>query len=111
MVVGHIDAEPQQFRVARFEFRLDLRHIAELGGADGGEILRMREQDRPIVPNPFVEVVGPLVVWAVKSGATSLMRSDMNYPLLGDFSCRPRLCRPAAWPSSTKVTKRWILAS
>jgi hypothetical protein len=29
------------------------------------------------------------VVWAVKSGATSLMRSDMNHPLLGDFLCRP----------------------
>ena len=34
---------------------LILRHVAELGGADRREILRVREQHRPRVADPFVE--------------------------------------------------------
>ena len=33
-----------------------LRHGAELGGAHRGEVLRVREQDRPLVADPLVEV-------------------------------------------------------
>src|SRR6185437_12621052 len=40
---------------APVEFRLELRHLAELGRADRGEILGMREQHHPFRADPVVE--------------------------------------------------------
>src|SRR5271165_3330450 len=47
-------AVPDQLGVAFGEFRLDLRHVAELRGADRREVLGMREQDRPTVAAPVM---------------------------------------------------------
>src|SRR6266496_2902443 len=46
LLVGadRIDREPDDLRISAVELRLDLRHVAELGRADRGEVLRMREQ-------------------------------------------------------------------
>jgi hypothetical protein len=52
------------------EFRLELRHVAELGGAHRGEVLGMREQHGPRVADPVVEPDLASVVSASKSGAT-----------------------------------------
>ena len=40
--------------------RLQPGHVAEFGRADRREILRVREQDRPAVADPVVEVDRPL---------------------------------------------------
>jgi len=57
LVVGHrIDAQADDLAVALRELRLELGHVAELGRANGGEVLRVREQDGPPVPDPLVEV-------------------------------------------------------
>jgi hypothetical protein len=56
VVVDRVDREPDDLDAALVELRLDFRHIAELGGANGREILRMGEQDRPGVSDPIVEV-------------------------------------------------------
>jgi predicted metal-dependent enzyme (double-stranded beta helix superfamily) len=53
-----IDAEADDLRVALVEFGLQPGHIAELGRADRGEILRVREQDRPATADPVVEPDG-----------------------------------------------------
>ena len=53
--VDGIDAKPHQLDAALVEFRLQLGQRAELGGADRGEILRVREQQRPAVADPVVE--------------------------------------------------------
>ena len=47
-------------RVALFEFGLEAGHVAELGGADGGEIFGVGEEDGPAVADPFVEIDGAL---------------------------------------------------
>jgi hypothetical protein len=37
------------------EFRLDPGHVAELGGAYRGEVLRVREQYRPGIADPVMK--------------------------------------------------------
>ena len=56
VVVDRVDAQADDLGVALGEFRLQPRHVAELGGADRREILGMREQDRPAVADPVVKV-------------------------------------------------------
>ena len=48
--------QPHQLDAALVEFRLQLGQRAEFGGADRGEILRMREQQRPAVADPVMEL-------------------------------------------------------
>jgi len=55
MPVDRIDAEPDDLDPALVELRLDAGHVAELGGADRREILRMGEQDAPGIPEPIME--------------------------------------------------------
>ncbi len=47
---------PMILHVALLEFRLEPGHVAEFGGADRREILRVRKQDGPAVADPFVEI-------------------------------------------------------
>src|SRR5262249_49764176 len=56
MVALGINGEADDLDVAPVELGLDLRHVAELGGTDGREVLRMREQNRPGIADPVVEV-------------------------------------------------------
>jgi hypothetical protein len=55
VVVDRVDGEPDDLDVAAVELGLDLGHVAELGRAHGGEVLGVREQDGPPVPDPVVE--------------------------------------------------------
>ena len=55
MSVARVDAEADELRAALGELGLDLRHVAELGGADRGEVLRVGKQDRPLVADPLVK--------------------------------------------------------
>ena len=53
--LDRVDAEADDLHVALVELGLELRHVAELGGAHGREVLRMREQHRPRIADPVVE--------------------------------------------------------
>jgi hypothetical protein len=55
MAVDRIDAQANQLDAALVEFRFQLGEQAELGGADRGEILGVREQHRPAISDPVVE--------------------------------------------------------
>jgi hypothetical protein len=55
-----IDTHPDDLAAAFVEFRLQPGHVAELRGADGREILRMRKKDSPVIANPLMEVDGAL---------------------------------------------------
>jgi hypothetical protein len=55
VLVERIDGQADDFDAAFVEFRLDPGHVAELGGADRGEVLGMREQHRPLVADPIVK--------------------------------------------------------
>src|ERR1700722_14705108 len=57
---GRVDRESDDLDVPPVELGLDLGHVAQLGRADRREVLRMREQDRPRVTDPLVEVNRPL---------------------------------------------------
>ena len=56
MVLDRVDADAQDLHAALVELRLDPGHVAELGGADRGEVLGVREQHRPAVADPLVEL-------------------------------------------------------
>jgi PAS domain S-box-containing protein len=58
--VDRVDAQADQFAVSLRELGLDLRHVAQFGGAHRREVFRVREQDRPTVADPLVEVDRPL---------------------------------------------------
>src|SRR5262245_26386543 len=55
MVGERIDREPNDLDAALVELGLDLGHITELGGAHRREVLRVREQHRPLVADPIVK--------------------------------------------------------
>src|SRR6185436_5146461 len=60
-VIGdRIDAETNDLAAPLVELGLQAGHVAELGRADRGEILRMGEEDGPSRADPLVEVDGPL---------------------------------------------------
>ena len=52
--------EPDCLDPALGELGLELGHLAELGRADGREVGRVREQDRPRVADPVMELDRPL---------------------------------------------------
>lgn len=56
-VVGFdiVGAQANELDAASSELRLELSESTELGGANGGEVIRVREQDGPAVANEFVE--------------------------------------------------------
>src|SRR5450755_928191 len=57
LVVRHgIDTQTDDLDVALGKFRLQARHGAELGSADGCEVFGMREQDGPAVADPVVKL-------------------------------------------------------
>ena len=56
MLVGGIDAEADDLDVALVELGLQPRHVAELGRADGREILGVGEQYGPGIAEPVVEL-------------------------------------------------------
>jgi hypothetical protein len=61
MIAHGIDGEADDLGVPLVELRLQLGHVAELGGADRREILGVREEDRPAVAEPFMEIDLPWV--------------------------------------------------
>ena len=54
--LDRIDRETDDLDIAFLEFRLDLGDVAELSGANRGEVLRVREEHTPAVSKPLVEV-------------------------------------------------------
>ena len=55
-----VDGEADDLGAALGELAFEAGHGAELGGADGGEVLGVREEDGPVVADPLVEVDGAL---------------------------------------------------
>src|SRR5262249_52055959 len=55
MLVDRVDREADDLDAAFVELGLDLGHVAELGRANRGEILRMREQYAPGAADPLMK--------------------------------------------------------
>jgi hypothetical protein len=55
VAIHRIDAQPDDPHAALVELGLDARHVAQLGGADGREILGVRKQHRPGGADPVME--------------------------------------------------------
>ena len=91
MGVARVDAQADELGVALGELGLDLRHVAELGGADRGEVLGVGKQDRPLVADPLVKTdlalrrfsgeVGSSVVEAKGHGFLPRSYFDLEEPM------------------------------
>ena len=55
VAVDRVGRQADQLGVSFRELGLDLGHVAELGRAHRGEVLRVRKEDRPFVADPVVE--------------------------------------------------------
>src|ERR1700752_4735142 len=84
MVADGIDAEADDLRVALVELRLELGHVAQLGGADRGEILGMGEQDAPAVAEPLMEADLPLggILFEIWGGIAKTKGHVLSPPML-----------------------------
>lgn len=66
--VNGVGGETDQLDAALGELRLELGERTELGGADGSEIFRVREEDDPVVADELVEVDGAVGGFGVEVG-------------------------------------------
>lgn len=60
MAADGVGAQAQQLDAALGELGLEAGHLAQLGGADGGEVLGVREEDHPVIADVLVKVDGAL---------------------------------------------------
>ena len=60
MAVDGVGRETKELCAALDGLRLELGEGTELGGADGGVVLGVREEDDPVVTDELVEVDGAL---------------------------------------------------
>ena len=60
VVRNRVHAQADDLAVALVELRLQAGHIAQLRGADRGEVFRMGKKDGPAIANPFMELDGSL---------------------------------------------------
>jgi len=58
VVLDGIDREADDLGSALGELAFEAGHGAEFGGADGGEVLGVGEEDGPVVADPLVELDG-----------------------------------------------------
>jgi hypothetical protein len=91
MLVDGVDGKPDDFHVAPVELRLELGHIAELGGTHRGEILRVREQHCPRVADPVMKADAALGSGSFEVGGS-----------ITDLQCHSRS------PFSFSVMCRWL---
>ena len=56
VVIHRVNAQADNFAVAFFEFRLQLRHVAQFGSANRREILGVGKQYGPAIAYPFMEI-------------------------------------------------------
>jgi hypothetical protein len=62
MAVDSVGRKTNELDTTLGELGLELSEGTELGGADGGVVLRVREQDHPLVADELVEVDGTAIV-------------------------------------------------
>ena len=84
MVVQGVDRQADDLHVPPVELRLQARDLAQLGGADRGEVLRMAEQHAPAIAEPLVEVHRALAGVLLEIGG-DLAELDVHVPLLGEW--------------------------
>ena len=74
VLVDRIDRKTHQLDAALVEFRFQPGECTELGGANRGEILGMREQQCPAIADPVMEFDFPFggLGYEVRSDSTNL---------------------------------------
>jgi hypothetical protein len=80
--IDGIDREAHDLHISLLEIFVALGEFDELGGADGSEVGRVREQDHPLV---FQIGEGKRAVSGVRRGELGRGIVDSRHGALGDF--------------------------
>src|SRR5919201_4310018 len=108
VVARRVDGEADDLDVLAVELGLDLRHVAELGRADGREVLRVREQNRPGVTDPVVKRDRALrrLRLKVRCGVSDLQAH--MYPSFGCGHQGAALGPRTVWHKAVYVRLSWV---
>ncbi|MCY1350079.1 hypothetical protein D9M69_363020 [compost metagenome] len=104
VVADRVDGKAHHLGVALVELGLEPGHVAQLGGADRGEVLRVGEQDGPLVADPLVEVEGAFGGFCGEIGGF-VTNADCHVrpPFCWLVGCRRRGRCPRAGPRACRV--------
>ena len=85
MVAGRIDRQSDNLHVSALKLWFYPSHVAELGRADRGEVLRMREQDGPRIADPIVESYAAFgcFCFKIRCGLAN-SHNSFPFPLVGE---------------------------
>jgi len=78
MALDGVGRETDQLDVALGELWLELRKGAQLGGADWGVVLWVREEDDPVVANEVVEVDGTTSSLGLEVGSSAAQTERLS---------------------------------
>lgn len=81
--VDVVGAQADQLHAARGELGLQLGEGAQLGGADRGEVIRVREEDGPLGANELVEVDGTIGGLGIEVGGNGAQAEAVARGLVG----------------------------
>ena len=87
VAVDGVGGEADELCAALGELGLKLRESAELGGADRRVVLRMREEDNPLVADELVEVDGALSGFRLEVGGGAAQTERLRALLRHDAFC------------------------
>ncbi len=104
--VDRIDAEADHLGVALVELGLEAGHRAQLGGAHRGEVLGVREEHRPAVALPVVEVQLALGGGGGEVGGI-VAQSYSHEDLLVVVRCAGHSTRTTPNPDKHRRDSRW----
>jgi Ca2+:H+ antiporter len=92
-----VDGQADRLDAPPLELRLEPGHVAQLGGADRGEVTGMREEDGPAVADPVVEADG--AGRGLRGEVRSRIAQSQShiYPLV-EWSCRPCMVASVSRP-------------
>ena len=80
VAADRVHAQSDDSAVTFLKFRLQRGHVAEFRGAHRGKVFGMREQDRPAVADPFMEVDGSLRSFRGEIGGIVVYAQHRLYP-------------------------------
>jgi hypothetical protein len=93
-----VGTQTNELDTARGEFGLELGEGAQLGGADGGEVIGVREEDGPLVTDELVEVDGAVGGIGIEIGGSRAQTETIEWSV----TCR-RVCKEVSSSSSMSL--------
>lgn len=100
--VDGVGAQAQQLDAALLELGLEAGHLAQLGGADRGVVLGVREEDNPVLADILVQVDGALGRIGLEVGGDGAQAEAVGDSMLAASSASTRTS-PRVWAEAVQA--------